>query len=225
MRSSKLVSLTFAVLAVAGCTGPRADDPNVRGIGYVRVDEVLKKHPLYPQSLANPGRHRCARAQIARAGNSAYASTDRAADTRAQSRAGAGADARQLDLAPKAAIVSAARAGRDTRGAGRVGCGHEWNAAGYADAKCLSAASKTDCRAGQRGLPSLSKQRDCARQRCGSKFAAAAERARRPSVSATSNADAGAGVAIKFGALAAGCIKASRLADEIEQPRSFGCAA
>jgi len=34
---------------LAGCAQPRADDPNVRGIGYVRLEEVLKKHPLYPQ--------------------------------------------------------------------------------------------------------------------------------------------------------------------------------
>ncbi len=50
MRSSKLALLTLAALATAGCAHqPRPDDPNVRGIGYVRVDEVLKKHPLYSQ--------------------------------------------------------------------------------------------------------------------------------------------------------------------------------
>ena len=49
MRSSRFLSLVFAVLAVSGCAQPRPDDPSVRGIGYVRVDEVLKKHPLYPQ--------------------------------------------------------------------------------------------------------------------------------------------------------------------------------
>lgn len=50
MRSSKLAVLAFAALAVAGCAHqPSADDPKVRGIGYVRVTDVLKKHPLYPQ--------------------------------------------------------------------------------------------------------------------------------------------------------------------------------
>lgn len=50
MRSSKLAALALAALAVAGCAHqPSADDPKVRGIGYVRVNDVLKKHPLYPQ--------------------------------------------------------------------------------------------------------------------------------------------------------------------------------
>ncbi len=51
MRLSKYIcaALAAAVVTLAGCAQPRADDPNVRGIGYVRLDEVLKKHPLYPQ--------------------------------------------------------------------------------------------------------------------------------------------------------------------------------
>ncbi len=50
MRSSKIAPVALALIALAGCTQqPRPSDPNVRGIGYVRVDEVLKKHPLYPQ--------------------------------------------------------------------------------------------------------------------------------------------------------------------------------
>jgi hypothetical protein len=50
MRLSSLAPLALAALAIAGCAQqPRPDDPNVRGIGYVRVDEVLKKHPLYTQ--------------------------------------------------------------------------------------------------------------------------------------------------------------------------------
>lgn len=49
MRLSRLAAFALAGLAVTGCAQQRADDPNVRGIGYVRVDEVLKKHPLYPQ--------------------------------------------------------------------------------------------------------------------------------------------------------------------------------
>jgi hypothetical protein len=50
MRSSKVAALALAALAIAGCARqPSADDPTVRGIGYVRVTDVLKKHPLYPQ--------------------------------------------------------------------------------------------------------------------------------------------------------------------------------
>lgn len=50
MRSSKRAALALAALAIAGCAHqPSADDPTVRGIGYVRVTDVLKKHPLYPQ--------------------------------------------------------------------------------------------------------------------------------------------------------------------------------
>jgi hypothetical protein len=51
MRLSKHVcgALAAAVIMLAGCAQPRADDPNVRGIGYVRLEEVLKKHPLYQQ--------------------------------------------------------------------------------------------------------------------------------------------------------------------------------
>lgn len=51
MRSSKLLVFALAAaIAVAGCARePSANDPAVRGIGYVRVTDVLKKHPLYPQ--------------------------------------------------------------------------------------------------------------------------------------------------------------------------------
>ncbi len=50
MRSSKAAAVVLAALATAGCAQqPRPDDPNVRGIGYVRVDEVVKAHPLYGQ--------------------------------------------------------------------------------------------------------------------------------------------------------------------------------
>lgn len=39
-----------AVLALGACAHQlKPDDPNVRGIGYVRVEDVIKKHPLYPQ--------------------------------------------------------------------------------------------------------------------------------------------------------------------------------
>ena len=50
MRSSKAAVFALAALVLAGCAHqPQPDDPDVRGIGYVRVDEVVKKHPLYPQ--------------------------------------------------------------------------------------------------------------------------------------------------------------------------------
>lgn len=51
MRSSKAVALALAAaIAISGCARePSATDPTVRGIGYVRVTDVLKKHPLYPQ--------------------------------------------------------------------------------------------------------------------------------------------------------------------------------
>ena len=50
MRSSNLAAAALAALAIAGCAHqPSADDPTVRGIGYVRVNDVLKQHPLYPQ--------------------------------------------------------------------------------------------------------------------------------------------------------------------------------
>lgn len=50
MRLSRVAALVICAAALAGCgREPAADDPNVRGIGYVRVDDVVKKHPLYPQ--------------------------------------------------------------------------------------------------------------------------------------------------------------------------------
>ncbi len=54
MRSSnariRFVGAVLAALVVAGCgRAPQPNDPNVRGIGYVRVDDALKRHPLYPQ--------------------------------------------------------------------------------------------------------------------------------------------------------------------------------
>ena len=38
-----------AAFLLAGCAQPNANDPNVRGIGYVRIKDVLAVHPLYPQ--------------------------------------------------------------------------------------------------------------------------------------------------------------------------------
>jgi hypothetical protein len=50
MRLSSLGVAILAAIAISGCARPlRADDPNVRGIGYVRVDDIVKVHPLYPQ--------------------------------------------------------------------------------------------------------------------------------------------------------------------------------
>lgn len=51
MRSSKLAAIAIALAVLgAGCAHvAKADDPDVRGIGYVRVDDAIKKHPLYPQ--------------------------------------------------------------------------------------------------------------------------------------------------------------------------------
>lgn len=51
MRSSNaLAAAVLAILMAGGCAHqPAVNDPNVRGIGYVRVDDVLKTHPLYGQ--------------------------------------------------------------------------------------------------------------------------------------------------------------------------------
>src|SRR5579884_1137061 len=50
MRLSNAIACAAAALVLAACSHqPKPDDPNVRGIGYVRIDEVLKKHPLYPR--------------------------------------------------------------------------------------------------------------------------------------------------------------------------------
>jgi len=47
---SSVAAAVLAALTFAGCASVRkATDANVRGIGYVRLDDVLKKHPLYPQ--------------------------------------------------------------------------------------------------------------------------------------------------------------------------------
>lgn len=50
MRFSKAACALLAALALSACAHqPQPDDPNVRGIGYVRIDDVIKVHPLYPQ--------------------------------------------------------------------------------------------------------------------------------------------------------------------------------
>jgi hypothetical protein len=48
LRARLLVLGAAAAIAAAGC-GPDVHSSSVRGIGYVRVDEAVKKHPLYPQ--------------------------------------------------------------------------------------------------------------------------------------------------------------------------------
>jgi hypothetical protein len=50
MRLSKAVTAAVLFAALAACNRqPDVNSPNVRGIGYVRVDDVVKKHPLYGQ--------------------------------------------------------------------------------------------------------------------------------------------------------------------------------
>lgn len=51
MPSSKFVTgALLCVVALSACAKPvDVNSPDVRGIGYVRVDEVVKKHPLYGQ--------------------------------------------------------------------------------------------------------------------------------------------------------------------------------
>lgn len=44
------IAAALVLAAAAGCSRPLSpNDPNVRGIGYVRLDEAVKHHPLYPQ--------------------------------------------------------------------------------------------------------------------------------------------------------------------------------
>ncbi len=52
MRSSNLpaAALALALVFLSGCSRPLdVNAPNVRGIGYVRLAEVVKAHPLYSQ--------------------------------------------------------------------------------------------------------------------------------------------------------------------------------
>ena len=49
-RSVVLTVASLAVLALCACSRqPDVNSPQVRGIGYVRLDDVVKKHPLYDQ--------------------------------------------------------------------------------------------------------------------------------------------------------------------------------
>jgi hypothetical protein len=50
MRLSKIAAVLLAVCTLAACARQlKPDDPNVRGIGYVRLEDAIKLHPLYPQ--------------------------------------------------------------------------------------------------------------------------------------------------------------------------------
>ena len=49
LRSKIAGAIALAVLFGGCARTPAPNDPSVRGIGYVRVDDVLKTHPLYPQ--------------------------------------------------------------------------------------------------------------------------------------------------------------------------------
>ncbi|MBV9271510.1 MAG: hypothetical protein JO165_10465, partial [Candidatus Eremiobacteraeota bacterium] len=50
MRLSKAVTAAVFLAALAACNRqPDVNSPTVRGIGYIRVDDVVKKHPLYGQ--------------------------------------------------------------------------------------------------------------------------------------------------------------------------------
>ncbi len=48
LRARLLLLGAAAAIAATGC-GPNVHSSSVRGTGYVRVDEAVKKHPLYPQ--------------------------------------------------------------------------------------------------------------------------------------------------------------------------------
>src|SRR5579862_5039513 len=49
-RSKIAFGLATALAALLmGCGRVDLHSPPIRGVGYVRVDEVVKKHPLYPQ--------------------------------------------------------------------------------------------------------------------------------------------------------------------------------
>lgn len=49
LNSARAVAL-FSLLCAAGCARPvDVNAPNVRGIAYVRVDDIVKAHPLYGQ--------------------------------------------------------------------------------------------------------------------------------------------------------------------------------
>lgn len=50
MRLSKGVAAAVLIAALAACNRPPdVNSPSVQGIGYVRIDDIVKKHPLYGQ--------------------------------------------------------------------------------------------------------------------------------------------------------------------------------
>jgi hypothetical protein len=130
MRSSRNIfaGLAAAIIVLAGCAQQRADDPNVRGIGYVRLEEVLKKHPLYPQlsqiddSIDALGLHSLGSGAVPHTGKQIAVQTKElnAELKAAQDRANGILRQKQLDYAQReqAAISAAlAAAGAGTNGA------------------------------------------------------------------------------------------------------------
>jgi hypothetical protein len=130
MRSSRTLfaGLAAAIFVLAGCAQQRADDPNVRGIGYVRLEEVLKKHPLYPQlsqiddSIDALGLHSLGAGAVPHTGKQIAVQTKElnAELKAAQDRANLILRQKQLDYAQReqAAISAAlAAAGAGTNGA------------------------------------------------------------------------------------------------------------
>lgn len=50
MHLSKTAAVLLVAFTLSACARqPQPGDPNVRGIGYVRIQAAIKKHPLYPQ--------------------------------------------------------------------------------------------------------------------------------------------------------------------------------
>ena len=130
MRSSRNVfaALAAAIVVLAGCAQQRADDPNVRGIGYVRLEEVLKKHPLYPQlsqiddSIDALGLHSLGAGAVPHTGKQIALQTKElnAELKAAQDRANAILRQKQLDYAQReqtAISAALAAAGAGTNGA------------------------------------------------------------------------------------------------------------
>jgi len=130
MRSSRKIfaALAAAIVVLAGCAQQRADDPNVRGIGYVRIEEVLKKHPLYPQlaqiddSIDALGLHSLGAGAVPHTGKQIAVQTKELNNElkAAQDRANGILRQKQLDYAQReqAAISAAlAAAGAGTNGA------------------------------------------------------------------------------------------------------------
>src|SRR5579862_5339982 len=47
--ASSAIALTLIVSAFSGCAPVDVHSPQIRGVGYVRLDAIVKKHPLYGQ--------------------------------------------------------------------------------------------------------------------------------------------------------------------------------